>query len=53
MILDEIKDLIKELETILVKDNRFKEYINFKNQLKIIYNCKNKPIKNIRRIYKF
>lgn len=47
MILDEIKDLIKELETILVKDNRFKEYINFKNQLKIIYNCKNKPNKEI------
>lgn len=47
MILDEIKDLIKELETILVKDNRFKEYINFKNQLKIIYNCKNNPNKEI------
>jgi len=47
MILDEIKDLIKELETILVKDNRFKEYINFKNQLKIIYNCKNNPNKQI------
>jgi|LakMenEpi03Aug12_release.lakeMendotaPanAssembly.Ray.scaffolds.fasta_scaffold360107_2 hypothetical protein len=47
MILDEIKDLIKQLETILVKDNRFKEYINFKNQLKIIYNCKNNPNKEI------
>ncbi len=46
MILDEIKDLIKELETILVKDKRFKECIDFKNQVKIIYNCENNLNKN-------
>jgi hypothetical protein len=46
MILDEIKDLIKELETILVKDKRFKECLDFKNQVKIIYNYENNLNKN-------
>lgn len=46
MILYEIKDLIKELETILIKDKRFKEVSNFKNQVKIIYNYKNNLNKN-------
>ena len=41
MILNEIKDLIKELEKILIKDKRFKNSYSFKNQLKIIYSCKN------------
>lgn len=46
MLLYEIKDLIKELETILIKDKRFKEVSNFKNQVKIIYNYKNNLNKN-------
>ena len=41
MILDEIKDLIKELENILIKDQRFKDSYDFKNQVKIIYKRKN------------
>jgi hypothetical protein len=41
MILDEIKNLIKELENILIKDKRFKDSYNFKNQVKIIYKHKN------------
>ena len=46
MLLYEIKDLIKELETILIKDKRFEDVSNFKNQVKIIYNYKNNLKKN-------
>ena len=37
MILNEIKDLIKDLEEVLIKDKRFKDHCYFKNQIKIIY----------------
>ena len=37
MILNEIKDLIKDLEEVLIKDKRFKDHCHFKNQIKIIY----------------
>jgi len=46
MILDEIKDLIKDLEGILIKDKRFNSCIDFKNQVKTIYNCENNLNKN-------
>ena len=36
MILDNIKDLIKEMEGVLIKDPRFKEDMNFKNMVKTI-----------------
>jgi hypothetical protein len=47
MILDEIKDLIKELENILIKDERFKDSYDFKNQVKIIYKHKNNLNNNL------
>ena len=47
MILDEIKDLIKELENILIKDKRFKDSYDFKNQVKIIYKHKNNLNNNL------
>jgi hypothetical protein len=47
MILDEIKDLIKELENILIKDKRFKDSYDFKNQVKIIYKRKNNLNNNL------
>ena len=47
MILDEIKDLIKELENILIKDKRFKDNYDFKNQVKIIYKHKNNLNNNL------
>lgn len=37
MILDNIKDLIKEMEGVLIKDPRFKEDMHFKNMVKTIY----------------
>ena len=40
MILDELKIIIKDLETILSKDSRFKKEMYFKNQVKIIYGTK-------------
>lgn len=46
MILDEIKDLIKDFELVLIKDLRFKKDANFKNQVKMIYNCENNLNKN-------
>lgn len=39
MILDDLKDLIKEMEDVLIKDPRFREEADFKNQVKVIYNC--------------
>lgn len=47
MILDEIKNLIKELENILIKDERFKDSYDFKNQVKIIYKHKNNLNNNL------
>lgn len=41
MILIEIKNIINELEEILIKDERFKESYHFKNQVKIIYKKNN------------
>ena len=41
MILDNIKELIKDMETILIKDERFKEDMYFKNMVKTIYNNNN------------
>ena len=40
MILDELKVLIKDFETVLSKDLRFKKDMYFKNQVKIIYGTK-------------
>ena len=47
MILDNIKDLIKDMETILMKDNRFKEEAHFKNMVKTIYNCDSNKLRTI------
>jgi hypothetical protein len=41
MILIEIKNIINELEEILIKDERFKDSYHFKNQVKIIYKKNN------------
>ena len=38
MILDNIKELIKDIEIILKKDERFKKDMFFKNMVKTIYN---------------
>lgn len=46
MLLDELKKMIKEFETVLVKDVRFKDDASFKNQVKIIYS-KDKKSTNI------
>lgn len=46
MLLDEIKDLIKDFEMVLIKDKRFKEDADFKNQVKTIYNCEKNLNKN-------
>jgi len=46
MLLDELKKMIKEFETVLVKDERFKDDASFKNQVKIIYS-KDKKSQNI------
>lgn len=46
MLLDDLKDLIKDFETVLLKDIRFKEHMQFKNQVKIIYQC-DKPVNQI------
>ena len=43
MLLDELKKMIKEFETVLVKDERFKDDASFKNQVKIIYSKDKKP----------
>jgi hypothetical protein len=43
MLLDELKKMIKEFETVLVKDERFKDDVSFKNQVKIIYSKDKKP----------
>ena len=40
MLLLEIKNLINELEEILIKDERFKDCYHFKNQVKIIFKKK-------------
>jgi aspartyl/asparaginyl-tRNA synthetase len=37
MILDELKLLVKDMEDVLVKDKRFKEYVKLKKQVKTIY----------------
>ena len=37
MILDNIKELIKDIESILIKDDRFKEDVYFKKMIKTIY----------------
>jgi len=37
MLLDNLKNLIKDFEVVLSKDIRFKEDMYFKNQIKIIY----------------
>jgi hypothetical protein len=37
MILDELKLLVKDMEDVLVKDKRFKEYVKLKKQVKAIY----------------
>ena len=42
MLLDELKLMIKEFETVLVKDERFKDDASFKNQVKIIYSKEKK-----------
>jgi len=47
MLLDNIKDLIKEMEEVLVKDPRFKEDINFKNMVKTIYTSNSSKLKTI------
>ena len=41
MILIEIKNIIKELEEILINDERFKDSYHFKNQVKMIYKKNN------------
>ena len=41
MILIEIKNIIKELEGILINDERFKDSYHFKNQVKMIYKKNN------------
>lgn len=48
MLLDEIKDIIKELEDILIKDPRFKKEVYFKKSVRTIYECKknNIPYRN-------
>jgi len=46
MLLDDLKDLIKDFETVLSKDSRFKEHMDFKNQVKVIYQC-DKPVNQI------
>ena len=46
MLLDELKKMIKEFETVLIKDERFKDDASFKNQVKIIYS-KDKKSQNI------
>jgi len=47
MILDNIKDLIKDMESVLIKDNRFKEEAHFKNMVKTIYNCDSNKLRTI------
>jgi hypothetical protein len=47
MILDNIKDLIKEMEGVLIKDPRFKEDIHFKNMVKTIYTNNSSKLKTI------
>ncbi len=47
MILDNIKDLIKDMESVLMKDNRFKEDAHFKNMVKTIYNCDSNKLRTI------
>lgn len=47
MILDNIKDLIKDMESVLIKDNRFKEEMHFKNMVKTIYNCESTKLNTI------
>lgn len=37
MIIDDLKLLVKEMEDVLVKDKRFKEYVKLKKQVKTIY----------------
>lgn len=39
MILDDIKSLIKDFETCLIKEERFKKDYKFKSQVKTIYSC--------------
>jgi len=46
MLLDELKILIKDFETVLSNDTRFKKDMYFKNQVKIIYGHKQEP-KNV------
>ena len=48
MILDELKNMIKDLENILLKDTRFRKDYFFKNQVKIIYEeeIRLKPVSN-------
>lgn len=47
MILDNIKDLIKEMEEVLIKDPRFKEDMYFKNMVKTIYINNSTKLKTI------
>ncbi len=47
MLLDSIKDLIKEMEGVLIKDPRFKEDSNFKNMVKTIYTSNSSKLKTI------
>ena len=47
MILDNIKDLIKDMESVLIKDDRFKEDIHFKNMVKTIYSSNSTKLNSI------
>lgn len=47
MILDNIKDLIKEMEEVLMKNPKFKEDSNFKNMVKTIYTSNSSKLKTI------
>jgi hypothetical protein len=50
MLLDNIKDLIKEMEEVLMKNPKFKEDINFKNMVKTIYTSNSSKLKTIYQI---